>query len=133
MKITCRLVPDQDPDRIVRIIADFAQSLAPAGVTITPRYFERNGRGYAIPRDNPFLTRLGEVLETEYGRPARVVRVGGSVPITAMFKEQLGLETVSLGFLLPDANLHAPNEWFRLHDFERARRVYAAFLNRCSG
>lgn len=128
MKITCRLVPNQNPDRIARIIAEFAQSRAPEGVSVNPTFFERNGRGYAIPRDNPFLLRLGEVLETEYGRPARVVRVGGSVPITAMFKELLGLETVSLGFLLPDANLHAPNEWFRLHDFDRARRVYAAYL-----
>jgi acetylornithine deacetylase/succinyl-diaminopimelate desuccinylase-like protein len=128
MKITCRLVPNQDPDRIARAIADYAQSLAPEGVVVTPRFFERNGRGYAIPRDNPFLRRLGEVLEAEYGTPARVVRVGGSVPITAMFRETLGLDTISLGFLLPDANLHAPNEWFRLHDFDRARRTYAAFL-----
>jgi acetylornithine deacetylase/succinyl-diaminopimelate desuccinylase-like protein len=130
MKITCRLVPDQDPDRIARIIAEFAQTLAPEGVVVTPRYFERNGRGYALPRDNRFLMALGDVLTVEYGTPARVVRVGGSVPITAMFKEQLGLETISLGFLLPDANLHAPNEWFRLHDFDRARRVYVQYLNR---
>lgn len=130
MKITCRLVPNQDPNRISRIIAEYAESLAPNGVTVTPRFFERNGRGYAVPRDNWFLAQLAEVLEAEYGQPARVVRVGGSVPITSMFKEQLGLETISLGFLLPDANLHAPNEWFRLHDFDRARRVYVQYLAR---
>jgi acetylornithine deacetylase/succinyl-diaminopimelate desuccinylase-like protein len=129
IKITCRLVPKQDPDRIARLIAEHAANVAPTGVTVSPRFFERNGRGYALPRDNRFLIRLGHVLEAEYGKPARTIRVGGSVPITAMFKQILGLETISLGFLLPDANLHAPNEWFRLHDFNRARRVYASYLS----
>ena len=129
IKITCRLVPDQDPDTITRQIADYAQSLAPDGVTVEPRFIERNGRGYAIPRDNPFLKRLGEVLEEAYGTHARLVRVGGSVPITAMFKQLLCLDTITLGFLLPDANLHAPNEWFRLDDFYRARSVYTTFLS----
>ena len=129
IKITARLVPDQDPDRITRLIADHAMTIAPAGVTVSPRFFERNGKGYSLPRDNRFLLRLGKVLETEYGKPARVIRLGGSVPITAMFKQILGLETISLGFLLPDANLHAPNEWYRLRDFNRARRVYASFLS----
>jgi acetylornithine deacetylase/succinyl-diaminopimelate desuccinylase-like protein len=129
IKVTCRLVPNQDPDQIARLIGEHAAAIAPAGVTVSPRFFERNGRGYALPRDNRFLLRLSQVLETEYGKPARVIRVGGSVPITAMFKQILGLETVSLGFLLPDANLHAPNEWYRLDDFNRARRVYASFLS----
>lgn len=129
IKITCRLVPDQDPDTITRLIADYASGLVPSGVSVRVRFFERSCRGYAVPRDNPFLIRLGEVLEVEYGKPARVIRVGGSVPVTAMFRQILGLDTVSLGFLLPDANLHAPNEWFRLHDFYRARRVYASYLS----
>jgi acetylornithine deacetylase/succinyl-diaminopimelate desuccinylase-like protein len=129
LKITCRLVPDQDPDRIARSIADHAQKLAPKGVSVEPIYFERNGRGYAVPRDNRFLARMEQVLAQEYGKDARVVRVGGSVPITAMFKEVLCLDTITLGFFLPDANLHAPNEWFRLQDFRRARSVYAAFLS----
>ena len=49
IKITCRLVPNQDPNRIARLIATHAQSVVPAGVAVEPRYFERNGRGYAIP------------------------------------------------------------------------------------
>ena len=77
--------------------------------------------------------RLGRVLAAEYGKPARVVRVGGSVPITAMFQELLGRETISLGFLLPAANVHAPNEWFRVIDLNRARSVYAAFLSGWQG
>ena len=129
MKITCRLVPGQEPDRIARLIAEYAASLVPPGVRVEPAFSARNGRGYAIPRGNPFLLRLGEVLEDAYDKPARVIRVGGSVPITAMFKELLGLETISLGFLMPNANLHAPNEWLRLSDFARAREVYARFLS----
>jgi acetylornithine deacetylase/succinyl-diaminopimelate desuccinylase-like protein len=129
MKITCRLVPGQEPDRIGRLIAEYAASLVPPGVRVEPTFSARNGRGYAIPRDNPFLLRLGEILEDAYDKPARVIRVGGSVPITAMFKELLGLETISLGFLMPNANLHAPNEWLRLSDFARAREVYARFLS----
>ncbi len=133
IKITCRLVPNQDPNRIAELIAAHAQSVAPAGVTVEPRFYERSGRGYAISRDNPFLNRLGEVLEAEYGKSARIVRVGGSVPITAMFKELLQRETITLGFLLPGANVHAPNEWFRICDLNRARSVYAAFLSGWQG
>ncbi|HEX3303280.1 MAG TPA: dipeptidase [Thermomicrobiales bacterium] len=133
IKITCRLVPDQDPDRIAKLIAAHAQSVVPAGVTVEPRFSERNGRGYAISRDNPFLARLGEVLEAEYGTPARVVRVGGSVPITAMFRQLLRRETITLGFLLPASNVHAPNEWFRISDLNRARSVYASFLSGWQG
>jgi acetylornithine deacetylase/succinyl-diaminopimelate desuccinylase-like protein len=129
IKITCRLVPDQEPGTIAELIAAHAQSVAPAGVTVEPRFYERTGQPYAVPRDNLFLSRLAEVLAAEYGKPARVVRVGGSVPITAMFKEILCLETVTLGFLMPNANIHAPNEWFRLADFKRARAVYATYLS----
>jgi len=129
MKITCRLVPGQEPDRIAHLIADYATTLVPAGVKVEPTFYARNGKGYAIPRDNPFLIRLGEVLEDAYDKPARVLRVGGSVPITAMFKDELGLETISLGFLMPNANLHAPNEWLRLSDFAKARMVYVQYLS----
>ena len=129
MKITCRLVPGQDPDRIARLIAEYAATLVPAGVRVIPTFYARNGAGYSIPRTNPFLLRLTDVLEDAYDRPVRVTRVGGSVPITAMFKERLGLDTVSLGFLMPNANLHAPNEWLRLTDFARGREIYARYLS----
>ena len=51
-----------------------------------------------------------------------------SVPITSTFKDVLGLDTVTIGFGLPGSQVHAPNEWFREADFDRARTVYAAYL-----
>ena len=129
LMITCRLVPNQDPKEIPGRIADCAQSVLAAGVMVEPRCFERNGRGYAVPRESASLDGFGAVRDAGYGKPARVVRGGASVPVTAMFREVLCLDSISPGFLLPVANLYAPNEWVRLEDFNQAQRVYASFLS----
>jgi acetylornithine deacetylase/succinyl-diaminopimelate desuccinylase-like protein len=68
------------------------------------------------------------VLTEQYGKKPYIERSGGSVPITATFKSLLGLDTVTIGFGLPGSRAHAPNEWFREADFDRARSVYAEYL-----
>ncbi|HQY31496.1 MAG TPA: M20/M25/M40 family metallo-hydrolase, partial [Thermomicrobiales bacterium] len=84
---------------------------------------------YAIPRDNILQVAAERVLTEQYGSAPVIVRAGGSVPITATFKGVLGQETVTIGFGLPGSKVHAPNEWFRVADFDRARTVYAAYLS----
>ena len=68
------------------------------------------------------------MLTEQYGVKPVAVRAGGSVPITSTFKAILGQDTVTIGFGLPGSKVHAPNEWFREADFDRARTVYAAYL-----
>jgi len=129
LKITSRLVPGQDPARILDLIKVHARKHAPAGSEITFTASEWGAPAYAIPRDNILQVAAERVLTEQYGSAPVIVRAGGSVPITATFKGVLGQETVTIGFGLPGSKVHAPNEWFRVADFDRARTVYAAYLS----
>ena len=74
------------------------------------------------------LATARNVLREIYGKEPLIVRAGGTVPITEVFKRELGVDTVSIGFGLPGSRAHAPNEWYRIADFDVARRTYAAFF-----
>jgi acetylornithine deacetylase/succinyl-diaminopimelate desuccinylase-like protein len=129
LKVTSRLVPNQDPAKIAELIKKHAQTHAPEGATVTFSNSEHGARAYAVPRDNPLQATAERVLTEQYGNKPVIERSGGSVPITATFKAVLGLDTVTIGFGLPGSNVHAPNEWFREDDLDRARTVYAAYLS----
>lgn len=128
LKITCRLVVDQDPKKIVQLLEKHVQKHAPAGVDVSVTPQETGARPYVIKRDNPALTVATQVLEDAYDRPLWFVRAGGSVPITEVFQRELGIDTVTIGFGLPGSRVHAPNEWFRVEDVDRARTVYASYF-----
>ena len=133
LKITARLVPNQDPAKIADLIRQHAAKHAPAGAEISFADSEHGARAYAVPRNNELLMTAKRVLAEQYGSQPIAVRSGGSVPITATFKCVLGLDTVTIGFGLPGSKIHAPNEWFRVDDFDRARTVYAAYLSAFHG
>lgn len=129
LKYTCRLVPNQDPDTIRDLIIAHVQKHIPAGVQATVKSRESFSRAYSIPRDNWALQRAASVMSDVYGIQPVFFRTGGSVPITAVFKDALGADTVSLGFFQPGSPIHAPNEWFRLEDFPMAQKSYVAVLD----
>jgi acetylornithine deacetylase/succinyl-diaminopimelate desuccinylase-like protein len=83
---------------------------------------------YALDRTTPALATARTVLREIYGKDPLITRTGGSVPITEVFKRELGVDTVTIGFGLPGSRAHAPNEWFRIADFDVARRTYTAFF-----
>jgi acetylornithine deacetylase/succinyl-diaminopimelate desuccinylase-like protein len=128
LKITCRLVVDQQPEQIVELLQRHVAKHCPPGVTANVAVQETGARPYAIRRDAPALEVAGKVLEEIYGKAPWIVRSGGSVPITEVFQRELGVDTVTIGFGLPGSKVHAPNEWFRVDDFDRAREVYAAYF-----
>lgn len=128
LKITCRLVVDQTPEAIVELLQRHVEKHCPPGVTANVVVQETGARPYAIRRDTPALKVAGEVMAQIYGREPWIVRSGGSVPITEVFQRELGVDTVTIGFGLPGSRVHAPNEWFRVEDFDRAREVYAAYF-----
>ena len=128
LKITCRLVVDQDPEQIVKLLQRHVESHTPPGISATVVVQETGARPYVVRRDNPAFAVAGKVLEEQYGVAPWIVRSGGSVPITEVFQRELGIDTVTIGFGLPGSRVHAPNEWFRVEDFDRAREVYAAYF-----
>ena len=139
-KLSCRLVPDQDPGKIWRLVEKTLLERCPAGVTMRVTQGHA-GRAYVVvppgrpntPRDQS--TRLAAAFAAAdagvrevFGRPPLYLREGGSVPIIADIKSVLGLDSVMMGMFLPEDNLHAPNESFHLGVMEKGIRVSQRIL-----
>jgi acetylornithine deacetylase/succinyl-diaminopimelate desuccinylase-like protein len=139
VKISCRLVPNQEPDRIKAILTEAVRARAPKGVTVEFTN-QHNGDPYVVvppgrpntPKDqSPVLARAFRATEAAvkavWGRPPLFLREGGSVPIISQIKRATGLDSVMLGLFLPEDNLHAPNESFNLDvmrkGVETAKRI----------
>jgi acetylornithine deacetylase/succinyl-diaminopimelate desuccinylase-like protein len=127
-KITCRLVPDQEPDRIVEALAAHMKRQAPRGVQMTVRPLPGRARPYLIPADQWGNQVAAAVLTELYGKPPYHMRLGGSVPVCELFLSTLGAYMVSFGFGLDDEQFHAPDEFFRLSSFERRPLAYGKLL-----
>lgn len=132
-KITCRLVPDQDPDDVLDKLEAFIRSNAPVGCTVSVQRFSGSAHPYLMPYDHPSLRVAAEVLVEQYGREPVVVRMGGTVPVAEMFRSLLGIWFVYFSFGEPDNNLHAPDEFLRLQSFDRGIRSWARLLQRLAG
>ncbi|MBY0120559.1 dipeptidase [Bacillus sp. S/N-304-OC-R1] len=117
-KITCRLVPNQDPDEIVSLLKLHIEKNKPAGVEVNISLFDK-GAPYVTPFDHPAIQAAGRSYEKVYGVPTSYTRSGGSIPIVAAFDQILKLPVVLMGFGLPDENFHAPNEHFHLENFDK--------------
>jgi len=129
-KITCRLVANQDPDQIFDQIETLIRRSAPAGVTVSVKRLPGSADPFLMPRDDAGMDVARQILEEIYGQAPYVVRLGGSIPIVSIFQQELGVPTTMFGFSVDDENLHAPNEFFRLRNFDRAQRAYCMLLER---
>jgi acetylornithine deacetylase/succinyl-diaminopimelate desuccinylase-like protein len=121
-KVSCRLVSAQDPAIIFDRLRDFVTEIAPPGVTVTVQLLG-TGRPSHTPIDHPITQAAARALETEFGQRPVYIREGGSIPVAASFESVLGLPVVLLGFVQPNENAHAPNEWMDLGNYEGAIRT----------
>jgi len=121
-KITCRLVPDQDPEEIVGKLKAHIDKHKPTGVTVTVTEFDK-GKPFITPFDHPAIQAAGRSYEKVYNVPTAYTRGGGSIPIVEAFDEILELPVVLMGFGLSSENFHAPNEHFHLENFDQGLRV----------
>ena len=126
-KISARLVPDQDPNKIHESLLAFMKQEAPSGVTWEVDMLS-GAVASIIDRNSPEANAAMEALETVWGVPARYKREGGSVPVVGMIEEMLDVKTLMLGFGLPDDNLHAPNEKFHIPNFHRGVDTFIRFM-----
>ncbi|MCY4089951.1 MAG: dipeptidase [Caldilineaceae bacterium] len=127
-KITCRLVADQDPERIIGLLEEHVAQHAPPGVRVEVNPLSIRGRPYSIAADHWGNRAAAAVLTEFYGREPYQTRSGGSIPITGVFLEQLGIDTIGFGFGIEDENYHAPDEFFRLASFRKSQRAYVRLL-----
>ncbi|RHW42085.1 dipeptidase [Neobacillus notoginsengisoli] len=130
-KITCRLVPDQDPQEIADLLEEHVKKAAPAGVTVSVSQFDK-GAPFITPFDHPAIQTAGQAYEEVYGVPTAYVRGGGSIPIVAAFSEILSIPVVMMGFGLSNENFHAPNEHFNLENFDKGLEVIIRYLFKLS-
>jgi acetylornithine deacetylase/succinyl-diaminopimelate desuccinylase-like protein len=126
-KISMRLVPDQNPDQIEESLRAYLDKHVPQGIT-----WELEDLSSCIPgiidRDSEAVKAASRALESVWGKPPLFKREGGSVPVVGLIKELLGVNSLMLGFGLPDDNLHAPNEKLYLPNFYRGIETFIRFM-----
>lgn len=129
-KISCRLVPNQDPASILAMIEAHLAKHAPPGVQVIMRRVEGMVGAYLVPADHPGNQVARAVLMEMYGKEPYYIRMGGSVPICEVFLRDLGAHAISFGFGLDDERVHAPDEFYRLASFEKGQVAYCKILER---
>jgi acetylornithine deacetylase/succinyl-diaminopimelate desuccinylase-like protein len=128
-KLTMRLAPGMDPARSRQHVIAHLQATVPHGVELT---FTRDDGGTpapTLPDDHPLLVAASRVQEQLRGRKPIPVRTGGTIPISAIFREMLGIDTLTYGLAMPDEDVHAPNEFFRLSSFDEGLKSWPMLLS----
>lgn len=126
-KITCRLVNNQNPEKIQELIKKHLEEQAPKGCTVEVS-LQDTGNPFLTPIDSPMIQKAAEAYENVYGKSPVYKREGGSIPIVSDFNDSLNAPVVLMGFGLPDENLHAPNEHFHLENFDKGILTICSFL-----
>jgi acetylornithine deacetylase/succinyl-diaminopimelate desuccinylase-like protein len=115
-KISMRLVPNQDPDKIAKLFEAYVLDIAPKMVDVKITRMH-GGKPWMTSYDNPFVKAAGRAIEKGFGQKPVYTREGGSIPVVSTFQEELGLPSVLFGVGLPDENAHAPNEKLDVGNF----------------
>lgn len=130
-KISMRLVPNQDPNEITQLFTKHFQSLAPASVKVKVTA-HHGGQPAVTPTDSKAYAAAEKAFEEVWGKKPIPTRDGGSIPIVALFKKELGLDTVLMGFGLDSDALHSPNESYGLKNFYIGIETIVAFYKHFS-
>jgi acetylornithine deacetylase/succinyl-diaminopimelate desuccinylase-like protein len=126
-KVSFRLVFDQDPHKVRAAFREFVRARVPADCRVE---FHEHGAGTAVAFDTsaPAFQRTQAALSDEWGREAAFIGGGGSIPVTTLIKQKLGMDVVMAGFGLSDDRIHSPNEKYDLRCFHKGIRSWARIL-----
>jgi acetylornithine deacetylase/succinyl-diaminopimelate desuccinylase-like protein len=127
-KLSARLVGEQEPARVRRIVSEHIKNLAPEGVRVE---VTDGGtvRPICIARDHPVIAAAAKAMEAAFGKSPVFIGTGGSIGPVATFDRILRLPQVLLGVGLPDDRIHAPNEKFNLNQLFRGIKMAAALYD----
>jgi len=128
-KISCRLVSNQSPEKIIQALRQFVADRTPPGMK-SEVISHTSARPVMLPTSSPVMTAAREAMTEAFGHATAMIRNGASVPITELFQRVLGLDAIMMGFGLPDDSLHAPNERFALSQLWGGAHASAAFMGK---
>ncbi len=123
-KVSCRLVPDQEPAEIERLVKAHVARVAPKGVTVSCDHLH-GGRPWKAKPEGPIFEAARTALESAFGKTPVVTGEGGSIPVVSDFERILGAPVLLVGFGLPGENAHAPDEWISEANFRLGMRAMA--------
>src|SRR2546423_3570352 len=126
-KVSMRLVPNQDPNDILKRYTAFVKKLTPKGIDIKIKVWSK-GPACVVGTDNRFIKAATEALHDSFKQETVFIRSGGSIPIVTDFQDVLKIPSVMMGFGLPDDNLHAPNEKFHIPNFYKGIETICRFF-----
>ncbi len=126
-KVSIRLVPSQDPEKIVAAVKDFVAANTPKGIQCEVRVLS-SGPGLMVNPDHPAIRVAAKAFSDVFGKPTVFTRSGGSIPIVGDFANHLGIPTILMGFGLPDDGLHSPNEKYNIRNYFDGIRTLAHFF-----
>ncbi|MEX2182464.1 MAG: dipeptidase [Gemmatimonadaceae bacterium] len=125
LKVSCRLVPDQDPAEVGRQLEAHVRSVAPKGVTVKVTHLH-GGHPWRADLSGPLYDAAARALTAAFGRAPVIIGEGGSIPVVNDFARILGAPVLLIGFGLPGENAHAPDEWISQENFRKGMRAVAA-------
>jgi acetylornithine deacetylase/succinyl-diaminopimelate desuccinylase-like protein len=128
-KVSCRLVPDQSPEKIEKLMAAHVKRVAPKGVLVTVEHLH-GGRPWRSEPKGKFFEAARDALRDAWGKEPVVTGEGGSIPVVGDFERILKAPVLLIGFGLPGENAHAPNEWISMENFEKGMVAMAGMYSR---
>jgi acetylornithine deacetylase/succinyl-diaminopimelate desuccinylase-like protein len=130
-KVSMRLVPGQDPAKVADAFERALRERCPKNVKLE---FARHGLAGAVvvPADSPAMRLAAEAVKAGFGTEPTLIREGGSIPVVALFKTVLNVDTLLVGFGLPDDRVHSPNEKFDLDALHKGSRTAAVLYEKLS-
>jgi acetylornithine deacetylase/succinyl-diaminopimelate desuccinylase-like protein len=126
-KVSFRLVPEQNPDKVIAGFKKFVADNTPTGIKTEVRVLSASPAVIVNP-DHPAIDTAARAFSDILGRPSVFIRSGGSIPIVGDFARHLNIPTILMGFGLPDDGLHSPNEKYKISNYYTGIMTIAHFL-----